>query len=209
MPIRPFEPVTPQQVVSLRKQLAIADHVRVLLSVGRLSLEKGHADLIRAFHALQQQNPAMALRLVVVGEGPERSNLISLSERFKVSADVTLVGHQDDVKAYFAMADVFVLPSHTEGSPNVLLEAMSMGLPVVATSVGGIPELVTHEVDALLVENGDIAAIAAALSRVLADREIHESLKRAARQSVLLHTTDAYYRALAEIFRGICAADNV
>ena len=201
MPIRPFEPVAPEQVTALRKQLAIADDVRVLLSVGRLSFEKGHADLIRAFHALRQCKPSMPVRLVLVGDGPQRSNLMSLCERFKLSADVTLVGYQDDVKPYFAMADVFVLPSHSEGSPNVLLEAMSMGLPVVATSVGGIPELVTHERDALLVEKRDVSALAAALSRVLENRQLHESLKWAGRESVLRHTNEAYYRAIAGIFQ--------
>jgi len=143
----------------------------------------------------------MPMRLVLVGDGPERSNLMSLCERFKLSADVTLVGYQDDVKPYFAMADVFVLPSHSEGSPNVLLEAMSMGLPVVATSVGGIPELVTHERNALLVEKRDVSALAAALSRVLESRQLHESLKWAGRESVLRHTNEAYYRAIAGIFQ--------
>jgi glycosyltransferase involved in cell wall biosynthesis len=209
MPIRPFDPVAQEQVAALRKQLAIADDVRVLLSVGRLSLEKGHAGLIRAFHALRQRKPSMPMHLVLVGDGPERSNVLSLTERLKVTADVTLVGQQDDVRPYFAMADMFVLPSHSEGSPNVLLEAMSMGLPVVATFVGGIPELVTDEIDALLVEDGDTTALAGALSRVLENRDLHETLKRAGQRSVSRRTTKAYYCALAEIFRGVCAANGV
>jgi glycosyltransferase involved in cell wall biosynthesis len=132
---------------------------------------------------------------------------MSLCRRLKLTAEVTLAGHQDDVRPYYAMADVFVLPSHSEGSPNVLLEAMSMGVPVVATSVGGIPELVTDE-SALLVEKRDVSALAAAISRVLEDRQLHESLKCAGRESVLRHTTDAYYEGIAGIFREICSANN-
>jgi glycosyltransferase involved in cell wall biosynthesis len=200
MPIRPFQPIASEQVASLRTQLAISDDVSVLLSVGRLSFEKGHADLIRAFHALRQQKPCMPVHLVLVGDGPERSNLCSLCQRFELSAYVTLVGHQEDVRHYYAMADAFVLPSRSEGSPNVLLEAMSMGLPVVATSVGGIPELVRHGNDALLVDKGNVGALTAALSRVLEDKTLYGRLKGAGPKSILRHTTEAYYRGIAKVF---------
>lgn len=208
VPLRPFPPVAHEQIASLRRELGISDDVRVVLSVGRLSREKGHADLIRSFHELRHQKPAMALHLVLVGDGPERRRLISLSKRLNVGAEVTLVGHQDNVARYYALADAFVLPSHSEGSPNVLLEAMSMGVPVVATSVGGIPELVIPETDALLVEKGDLHGLAAALSRILEDRQLHENLKRAAQQSVMRHTAQAYYRAIAEIFRKVCSSEH-
>lgn len=200
MPIRPFEPIVPEQVVTLRTQLAIKSDARVILSVGRLSSEKGHADLIRAFQVLRERIPTIPARLVLVGDGPERSNLISLCQRFNLGADVTLVGHQDDVKPYYAMADVFVLPSHSEGSPNVLLEAMSMGIPVVATRVGGIPEIATDQKDALLIEESDLSALADAIARVLEDQELRERLKRAGRQSILLHTPEHYFRSVARVF---------
>jgi glycosyltransferase involved in cell wall biosynthesis len=205
MPIRPLEPASREQVAALRKQLAIADNARVLLSVGRLSFEKGHADLVRAFDLLRQRNPDLPMRLVLAGDGPERSNLRLLCEHLGLGADISLVGYQHDVRPYYAMADLFVLPSHSEGSPNVLLEAMSMEVPVVTTSVGGIPELVTHGSDALLVEKCDVRSLADALAQVLQNSRLAESLRRAGRESVLQYSTEAYYLTIAGIFREICS----
>jgi glycosyltransferase involved in cell wall biosynthesis len=164
-------------------------------------LEKGHADLVRAFRTLRQRNPSLPVRLVLVGDGPERSNLLSLCQRFNLGADVTLVGHQDDVRPYYAMADVFVLPSHSEGSPNVLLEAMSMGVPVIATIVGGVPELTTDQKDALLIEKGAVGALTDAISRVLEDQELRARLSRAGRESILRHTPGDYYRSIVGVFQ--------
>jgi glycosyltransferase involved in cell wall biosynthesis len=200
MPIRPFQPAKPEVVARLRGQLGIAGEMRVLLSVGRLSSEKGHADLIRAFRDLLKLNRGVSVRLVLVGEGPERRRLIRLCEQFKISRDVTLVGHQDDVRPYYAIADLFVLPSHSEGSPNVLLEAMSAGVPVIATTAGGIPELATNETDALLVEKRNVEMLTAAISRMLGDTELRERLSSSAQRVAFRHTPEAYYRSIASVF---------
>jgi glycosyltransferase involved in cell wall biosynthesis len=200
MPIRPFQPIDRERIAKLRQQLDIADGTRILLSVGRLSAEKGHADLIRAFRAFRQQNPKPSVRLILVGEGPERPHLMSLRKRFNLDEEVTLVGHQDDIGPYYAIADLFVLPSHSEGSPNVLLEAMSAGIPVIATNAGGIPELATHETDALLVEKKDVDALTAAISRLLEDAELRKRLSSSGRRVIFRHTPEAYYRSIASVF---------
>jgi glycosyltransferase involved in cell wall biosynthesis len=199
-PIRPFQPIDPERIARLRRQLGIANGTTVLLSVGRLSAEKGHADLICAFRAFRQQNPKLHIRLILVGEGPERPHLSSLCERLKLGEEVTLTGHQDDIGPYYAIADLFVLPSHSEGSPNVLLEAMSAGIPVIATNAGGIPELATHETDALLVEKKDVDALAGAISRLLADAELRKRLSSSGQRVILRHTPEAYYRSIASVF---------
>jgi glycosyltransferase involved in cell wall biosynthesis len=201
MPIRPFESVSREQVAALRKQLAIADDTRVLLSVGRLSFEKGHADLVRAFHLLRQRNPDLHMRLVLVGDGPEGSNLHSLCERLRLGADVSLVGHQQDVRPYYAIADLFILPSHSEGSPNVLLEAMSMEVPVVTTNVGGIPELVTSETDAMLVDKQDLVALTEAMSKMLNDAGLRSRLKSAGRRLILRYAPEHYFRAVSKVLQ--------
>jgi glycosyltransferase involved in cell wall biosynthesis len=206
MPIRPFEVVSPNRVAALRQQLGITDQTRVLLSVGRLSLEKGHADLIRAFRALRQGRLGPPAHLVLVGEGPERSNLIQLVRRLDVSGGVTLVGHQDDVRPYYAIADVFALPSYSEGSPNVLLEAMSAGVPVIATSVGGVPEIVTNETDALLVEKRNVGALASAITRMLRDGELRDRLRHSGQRLVLRHTPEAFYRSIASVLQEVSSA---
>ena len=111
-PIRPFQPAKPEVVARLREQLGIAGETRVLLSVGRLSSEKGHENLIRAFRDLLQLNRGISVRLVLVGEGPERRCFIRLCEQFEISGDVTLVGHQDDVRPYYAIADLYIAQLH-------------------------------------------------------------------------------------------------
>lgn len=206
MPIRPFRLASPDRKDKLRGQLGIAEPTLVVLSVGRLSKEKGHEDLIRAFGAFRRRTPEMSVRLIMVGEGPERSRLLSLCERFRLSEDVTFVGHQNDVSLYYSIADLFVLPSHTEGSPNVLLEAMSAGIPVIATNVGGIPELAGHETCALLVEDRDVAALSRAISRMLENKDLRERLRFSAGQMVLLHSPLAYYRSLASVFEETLSA---
>jgi glycosyltransferase involved in cell wall biosynthesis len=200
MPIRPFQAVEPEAIAELRGKLGIRNETRVLLSVGRLSAEKGHADLIHAFRDFHQQSPALAVRLILVGEGPERARLVRLCGQFGISGEVTLVGHQDDVRPYYAIADVFALPSHSEGSPNVLLEAMLAGIPVIATTAGGIPELASDGEDALLVAKGNIGALSAAISRMLEDTELRERLSSSAQRAASRHAPDAYYRSVLSVF---------
>jgi glycosyltransferase involved in cell wall biosynthesis len=108
------------------------------------------------------------------------------------------------VDRFYALADLFVLPSHSEGSPNALLEAMAAGLPIVATSVGGVPEIITSGVDGLLVPAGRPPAIASALSTVLANRALRSSVAANARRTIgLRHTTEARVRLLIEIYAGL------
>jgi len=116
---------------------------------------------------------------------------------------VTLAGHQDDVQPYYGMADVFVLPSHSEGSPNVLLEAMAAGLPVVATSVGGVPELAVNGREALLVEKGDISGLAASIRRILTDTQLSRHLACSARGVLSRNAPQAYVRAILSVFQEV------
>ncbi len=150
---------------------------RVVLSVGRLSKEKGHATLIRAMAELPPMSSDQ-VRLIIVGDGPERAPLISHCARLDLSGIVRFVGYRRDVAPYYAIADVFVLPSFSEGSPNVLLEAMDGGVPIVATAVGGIPEMIHDREQGLLVPAGDAPAIARAIAALLNDAELGKTLAR-------------------------------
>jgi glycosyltransferase involved in cell wall biosynthesis len=155
---------------------------RILLAVGRLSQEKGHADLMEALSLLSKNFPA-PLHLVLVGDGHERQALESLAQSRNLS--VTFAGQVSDVRPFFAAAHLFVLPSHSEGSPNVLIEAMAAALPIVATDVGGIPETVTHRQQAILVPPASPPALAEAISLLLSDADLASTLATAARQQVL------------------------
>jgi len=209
MPVRPFQAVDTEQVDKLRRQLGIDQRMGVVLSVGRLSGEKGHADLVQAFHEFRKRIPKPDVRLILVGEGPERPRLVSLCKRLKVSDVVSLVGQQDDVRSYYSIANLLVLPSHSEGSPNVLLEAMSAGIPVIATRVGGIPELVSSETNAVLVEKRNVPALTEAIWRVFNDEALGRRLGCSGLEVTLRHTPEAYYRSITTVFReALCGQAN-
>lgn len=200
MPIRPFMPPEPELLSALRQRLGIGGETKVLLSVGRFSREKGHADLIHSFSSMRRMLPETPMQLVLVGEGPEQEPVRRLCQELNLDEAVTFAGQQEDVRPFYGIADLFLLPSHSEGSPNVLLEAMAAGIPVVATSVGGIPELAEPEKDALLVPSHDPEALAAASVRILQQEDLRERLTRSAREIVGQKTPDAYYTALQAVF---------
>jgi glycosyltransferase involved in cell wall biosynthesis len=208
MPVRPFAPVSEKQKSELRHRLGFDNRSRVLLCVGRLSHEKGHADLVRAFPTMRELTGDSALRLVLVGEGPERPRIEELCRSLNLSDVVTLVGQQDDINPYYAIADVFLLPSHSEGCPNVLLEAMAAGVPVVATAVGGVPEVVTNGRDGILVEKNDRAGLASATAQLLRDRELRDRLVSFAGEVVSRKTPEAYFKSITSVFVRASANGN-
>jgi glycosyltransferase involved in cell wall biosynthesis len=183
--VTPAPGIAPELTLSLREQLGITTVDRVILSVGRMSKEKGHIDLIRALAALRELNPTLNSKLVIVGEGPERQHIAMAAARADLANHVIFAGHTNTPEKYYAMADALALPSHSEGSPNVLLEAMAAGVPVVATAVGGVPEIATNEQNALLVPAGDMKGFALALNRLLSNNELATILAQAARKHVL------------------------
>jgi len=154
---------------ALRKWLGGSERDRIVLSIGRLSREKGHADLVRAVGLLRRRRPELDVRLVIAGDGPERASLASLSAR-AAPGSVQFLGHVRDAHRLHAVADVAVLPSHSEGSPNALLEAAAYACPIVATAVGDVPDILTDHQSGLIVPPHDAAAVAAAIERLLVDR---------------------------------------
>jgi len=144
--------------------------------VARLVREKGIWELVEAFHEVKARIPETWLALV--GDGPLLPQLEEWIVTRGLQSSVFLAGLQepDQVVNWLNAADVFVLPSHNEGLPNSVLEAMACRLPVVATAVGGIPEAVEDGGAALLVDVGDTGGLAAALQRVALDRELRESM---------------------------------
>ena len=160
---------------------AVREPHRVLY-VGRLSKEKNLSSLIRAAGSLRGRIP---LRLVLVGDGPLRESLAAEARDAGVPVDFPGVVDQRTLSQVYAAADVFVLASFTEGHPKVLLEAMSMGLPCVASDCDGNRSLVTPERTGLLFDPNRPADLAACLERVLTDRALAESLGHAARELVV------------------------
>ena len=199
--IRREQSVSAADAESLRQRLGIAANESVVLTVGRLSREKAHIDLIKAFKRLGDAKPGISSRLIIVGDGPERARLEAAAESIGGKGRVIFTGQVSDVQTFYAVANVFVLPSISEGSPNVLLEAMAANLPIVATAVGGVPEMVENNESALLVPPNDSSSIAAATARILADRELAQRLtSNAARLVDTRYTPENYVRSLVEIY---------
>jgi glycosyltransferase involved in cell wall biosynthesis len=147
----------------------------IFLFVGRLVERKGVDVLLRAWPQLQ----AAQTLLWIVGSGAEEARLKQLCEELSLSG-VVFHGSQDDPLAFYQAADAFVFPSRLEGSPGVLLEAMSTGLPCIASRIGGITDVITHEQDGLLVAPDSIDELTHAMRSVMQNREMASAMGRKA-----------------------------
>lgn len=184
----------------------LAGEPPVLVYLGTLSRRKGMGDLLEALHLLRERG-VDAWRLVIVG-GPAD---VGAAEAAELQAAVQALGlgsslvgalAPPDVRAQLLDADVFVLPSHWEGQPIAILEAMATGLPIVTTSVGANPDVVRAEIDGILVEPHDPPALAAALERVLSSSELRRSLGSSARERVSDgHDLDQLAHRMAGIYK--------
>lgn len=149
-----------------RSELGFRNGNILIGTAGRLSPEKAQADLIDAFAALQQKFPQA--HLLVAGEGPCRNELEAQAAKQSLK-NVHFLGFRNDMDALMCALDLFVLPSHTEGLPNVILEAFAAAKPVVATRVGGVPEVVEEGVSGLLVPPRKPDLLADAIVKMLSD----------------------------------------
>ncbi|MCG3148433.1 MAG: putative teichuronic acid biosynthesis glycosyltransferase TuaC [Verrucomicrobiae bacterium] len=161
---------TPIPKTEARRQFNVPPQSPVLLYVGRLSPEKGVADLLQALAILRHEHKIPA-RLLVLGDGPQREALWQHAVELDIRAHIHWAGWKkpDEVPPYLSAADLLCLPSHMEGVPNAALEAFACGLPVVATKVGGTPEVVTEDTG-VLTEPHNPQAFATALSFALQAR---------------------------------------
>jgi glycosyltransferase involved in cell wall biosynthesis len=178
--VRPIEPVPEEEVNSLRASFGIASGEIVMLAIGRFSSEKGHPDLLEALARLRRGAPGLAWKLILVGTGPDQLLLERLVADRGLTGRVIFAGFHSNVAPFYALAGIFVLPSLSEGSPNVLLEAMAARLPVAATRVGGVPEIVSHGQTAMVVPARDPRAMAEALEALCTDPALRERLAAAA-----------------------------
>lgn len=190
------------EIAALRRQWRLDAEEGVILSVGRLSPEKGHIDLITAFKQLLAVSPPQQrFTLLMVGDGQERQRLEAAAA--DLGDRVRFLGHQADVWPLYFIADIFALPSHSEGSPLVLLEAMAARRAIVATAVGGTPETVEDDVSAVLVPPRDIEQLTAALRRLSTDRHQRARLGRSSFAALDKFSPVAYRDRILTLYREV------
>jgi glycosyltransferase involved in cell wall biosynthesis len=185
-PDRFAPPVAPLE----RSEFGLAADDVVLVSLGRIVPKKGFDVLVRTLPSLLRAHTRV--KLVIGGEGNQREELARLAASQGVEGHIRLPGRipWHDVPAFLAMGDIFVLPSvidaagNVDGLPTVLLEAMAMNKPVVATEIGGVPLVIEHGVNGLLVPPGNTERLAQAVSSLLGDEDLRIRLGSAARWSV-------------------------
>ncbi|MCD7111762.1 glycosyltransferase [Rhizobium sp. DKSPLA3] len=194
--IFPLEPAAPRaQTISA---MGLSGRI-VLLSVARFSAQKDHASLIRALPAITDRHPATVLLLV--GSGEEQARVAALASDLGVSDAVRFLGHRDDIADLNAIADLFVLPSLFEGLPLAVLEAMSLGVPVVATRIGGTLEALGED-HAFFAEPGHPASLADMITRALDDPTHRAAVGQSGRDRFRQHFSAARMAAeTASVYR--------
>ncbi len=164
----------------LRRELGLKEEDIVLTSMGRLAEQKGHAYLIAAFARLVDEFPFVALLLT--GEGPLRKALESEVHRKGLMKRVFFTGFREDFRNILDITDIFVFPSLEEGFPFTIIESMAAGNPVIATSVGGVPEAVINGDSGIIVPPGDADALCAAIRLLLSNASLRHKMGEKGRQ---------------------------
>lgn len=187
-----------QMTISDAKQKLQISPSRLLIGgVGRLSPEKGFDILIRSVAQLHRKGHDLGL--ILVGDGDELDRLRCLAQEEKIADRVTFAGWQADVKPYFEAMDIFTLSSLREGLPNVVLEAMSLGTPTVATRIAGVPRIIRDGYNGALVDAGNVSQITQALDELISNRGLRASYSITGRESV--HARYGFSQRMARLAR--------
>jgi glycosyltransferase involved in cell wall biosynthesis len=171
---------------------------KVVTTVANLRVGKAHDVLLDAAALVLKRHPDARFR--IIGDGPLGAERERQAQTLGIAAHVDFLGARDDVPEQLRSSDVFAFPSLMEAFPNGVMEAMAAGLPVVATGVGGIPELIEHEENGLLVPPADAVALAAGIVRFLDDRGQADACGRAARQTI---ATRYSFDRMVEMFESL------
>jgi glycosyltransferase involved in cell wall biosynthesis len=168
--------------VDLRKRFNLPDDSIIVVAGGRFSREKGQKYLIAA--AAQALKQDKRLKFIIYGDGPDYNKIVDTVRKLNLNGQIICPGFEKDLLGCLKGADILVNPSLSEGLPNIVLEAMAMGIPVIATAVGGVPELIHSGVDGIMVPPGDGNAIALSIIELAGDANKRSTLAAAARSTV-------------------------
>ena len=191
-------------IQQIKQRIGIGEHDLVIGNVARLSLEKAHDTLLEAFAIIRQN--IENVKLVIIGDGPMRGELEAMTVALGVASDVLFLGMRRDIPELLNLFDVFVLSSVTEGVSLTLLEAMSAELPIVATNVGGNPEVVLDEVTGIVVPPENSKSLANAIVRILTNRQVARKMGQAGKKRVIKHfSLECMVRSYEDIYDFVLA----
>ena len=182
----------------LRKSLGIPVATPILGTVARLEPRKGHRYLLEAVAQISKDYPD--LTVLLVGDGELKSDLRNLVKELNISSNVIFAGSQENIPEILSLLDLFVLPTLEEGFSIAILEAMACGLPVIATNVGGVPELVKDKETGLLVASRSPLALASAMTMLLGNKEYAVALGEAGKKRVKQFSSKIMAEKIEEIY---------
>jgi glycosyltransferase involved in cell wall biosynthesis len=186
----------------LRRLFGVAEDTFVVGWIGRMTAIKHLPDALAAFASLR--NRGVDATLCLVGDGPDREAVERGAHDLGIARHILFVGYQHDVAPYYTLFDALLLPSGNEGTPVVAIESLAAGTPVVATDVGGLPDVVEHGTDGFLTSVGDIEGLASALERLARNPALRAEMSHTGRERTLpryrverlVDDIDALYREL-------------
>ena len=187
-----------------RQKLGISDNTLIITFVGRLINEKGVQDLICVFPNCQktQRN----LKLIIVGDGPFRKSLEDKASKSRSNGDIFFLGNKNigDILDILATSDIFVNPSYSEGLPTSVMEAASVGLPIIATDVGGTREIIINNKTGVLVEERNITNLEESICQLIENELLRQNLGNAAKKFVTqTYNWDVITQRMIEIIEGV------
>jgi glycosyltransferase involved in cell wall biosynthesis len=185
----------------VRDELEIPDEDLLVMTVANLRVEKGYDVLLDATRIVADRG--LPMRFAAVGRGPLQAELDDRLHALRLGVRFRFLGQRDDALKLLTAADIFVLASHQEGLPVALMEATSVGIPIVATRVGGVPGVITDGVDGLLVPPGDPDAVAGALQRLQGDPHLRHSLGKGAKALSANFDVSTASRRIEGIYRRV------
>jgi glycosyltransferase involved in cell wall biosynthesis len=187
-----------EEIDKLGEGFGLKKNDLVIGTVGRLEPRKGYRYLLES--AVQVSKTYPQVKFLLVGDGELRDELEDLAKKLEITSKIIFAGLAQDVSSILSLLDIFVLPSLDEGLGIVILEAMAAGLPVIATDVGGIPEIVRDGETGLLVEPGNPSVLTSAITRLLGDKEYALTLGEAGKKYAGQFSSKVMVEKIEEIY---------
>ncbi len=202
---------TPDKIAKLRSQvrqeIGLSETTKILLTVGRLSIQKGHQDLVKIIPKIEQEFPD--IKFVWIGEGELRESLLEQVKDYGIEEKILFLGYRSDVPRWLKAADLFIFPTHFEGQPFALSEAMAHGLPVISSDASGIPEMIENKVHGLLYPTGNSIELLEAIRWAIRHSQEMQEMAKNAMLRVKDFSKDKMVRETLNVMEKLCKKNNI